>query len=227
VPVTAYTFLLTFARMYVHAAPLERVLDALSSAVTQCTQAIREAEATGDEEHLNDVGEQQSDIVEGLLGAAFVVAQAHINGVVASMQRLAEHTLANGHPLTSCSGQRREILRIEPRPVGASPYTRVEVINAMANFFKHKDEWTVPWSHLKKPEQKNTAKIVLAIGGRESSTGNLRIALKALDIDPDRLTDLHAEIFAWGTSVLRAVQLELRTRGLVGGVDYERGLELV
>jgi hypothetical protein len=210
-PVIYNNLLLEFARMYVRPTSLERVLDSLGNAVSESVKSIDTARARGDEEHLNAIGEEESGVLESLVGTAFVVAQTHITGIVSAIIRLHE---ANRSQLTICDGKRPGILHLASPQVATSGFNRIEVIEALANYFKHGDEWTAPWSALK-GRSASTVKVILAIGCKANGTGNLCHGLKVLGIDQDLLGLLYREVAAWGKAVISAYEGELKIRGLV------------
>lgn len=200
--------------MHIHSHPLERVLSSLGDAVTESNKILERARTTGDEDYFDGVCDDESNVVESLIGAAFVASQAHITGVVSSIIRLGVQAAKDDHPLTSSTGKREGILRIESSMIGSPAFSRIQVIDAMANFFKHHDEWTVPWSKLNK-NQKPTATVVVAVGGTEGATGNLRKGLNALGIDADLLGELHNEVSTWAAAAIKRYEEELRTIGLI------------
>jgi len=213
-PIQFYELHIEFARMHVRSVPLERVLESLGDAVTECGRIIDRAKASGSEEYVDIVVDDESDVVESLVGAAFVAAQAQISGVVSSIKRLIARAEKDGRVLTSTDGTKRGMMCHASAMIGTPPFSRIQVIDEMANFFKHHDEWTVPWSSLDK-KQRPTAEIVKAIGGSEGSTGNLRLGLEALGIDCDLLRQLHDEIATWADAVIQTYAAELQAGGLL------------
>jgi hypothetical protein len=63
--------------------------------------------------------------------------------------------------------------------VANSKFSEVQVIDAFANYFKHKAEWAGDWDKLKTLQLK-TAQIIQAVGASQESTGNLRTGSKVL-----------------------------------------------
>lgn len=209
-----YNFLLLFAQIHIRSAPLGRVLNSLSTAVSECESIITQAEKKYGPECFDNLAEDESNVVDSLIGTAFVVTQTQITAIVSSVMRLHKQATADGRDLDSSDGTRDGIMRLGSPMADTSNFSRVQVIDAAANYFKHRDEWTNPWSRLNKQQDK-TAKVILAIGGRENSTGNLRRALNALAIDRDLLESLHAEVDGWAEAALSIYRRELRSRGLL------------
>ena len=105
-------------------------------------------------------------------------------------------------------------MALASRRVGQSGYTEIQVINALANFFKHHDEWKASWADLK-GQQKQTADIIAAIGVHEFSTGQFRTGLKALGIDYAELHLLAEAVKNWASAVHRTYENELEQQGLL------------
>lgn len=205
---------LDLARIQARSTSLERVLESLSNAVSEGAKAIAAASASGDEDGFEAIGDEESGVMEGLVGTAFVVAQTHITGIVSSIVRLHEYSAAHGTQLTTSNGKKAGVVQLESAHVAASGFTRIQVIDALANYFKHSDEWKLPWSNLAGQSLK-TAEVIIAIGGEENCTGNLRRGLKILGIDKDLLDLLHREVASWGERIIALYELELKSHGLI------------
>jgi len=213
-PIVLYEILLEFAEIHVHSSSLERVLSSLGDAVTEAAGNIEHARRHYHEDHCDSVCDEESDVLESLVGTAFVVAQAQITGVVSSVMRLHKKAQSDGVHVAGLKGERREIMRLKSPVLAGTSYSRIQVIDAFANYFKHHDEWKVPWANLES-RSKPTADIIAAAGAKEGSTGNLRAGLKALDIDYDLLDRLHDEIATWASDVVKTYRSELHAKGLV------------
>lgn len=213
-PIALYEILLEFAKIHVHSSPLERVLSSLGDAVTEGARKIEHARQHYHEDHFDSVCDEESEVLESLVGTAFVVAQAQITGVVSSVMRLHKKAMSDGVQVAGLKGERREILRLNSPLLTETTYSRIQVIDAFANYFKHHDEWKVPWANLDN-RSKATADIVAAAGATEGSSGNLRTGLTALGIDYDLLDRLHEEIATWASDVVKTYRSELQAKGLV------------
>ncbi len=204
--------LLQLIQLRGHSSSLYRVLESLSTALRECGTAIDLASKSGDDEYYNLVVDDECDVTENLLGAAFVSCQAEITSVVSCVIRLHSNAQASGNTLLSSDKTRMGIMALRSPMVGQSGYTMVQVINAFANFFKHYGEWNDSWSKLKRKE-KQTADIVAAVGAQEYSTGPLRAGAHALALggDYDKLPLLADGVRDWSSAV-QSVYTEELTR---------------
>ncbi len=207
-----YSFLVTFAEMSRPSDALFRILEHLSGAVSECDEILKRAVADGNEDYYLMIGEEESDVVENLVGTAFVVTQTAITAVVSAVKRI--HVQLTSDKVTfplQCG--KENVLRLGSPLLGNTGYSRIQVIDALANYFKHQDEWTVPWSKLNK-NQRPTSLIIESVGGKSGSTGNLRTGLDALGIDTDFLRILHGDVQAWQRAVIGTYKAELVRAGL-------------
>ncbi len=103
----------------------ERVLQALSNGIEEAKFALDEAQ----EQYCVD---DALEHVENLLGIAFVSAQAYITGTVADANQLigSDSRLAK-EQLTKNYSER----------LPGTAVTRLELCDAIANYYKHHDEW--------------------------------------------------------------------------------------
>jgi hypothetical protein len=141
----------------------ERVLRELGGGIRR-SAAWAESAA---EEQLDD----EIEFVEGLLGAAYVVCQTQINAVVQAAQRVPERviTFPGGEP---------EVRALGPQFDGK--YSKIELLWALANYYKHHDEWTRDTWDNPKPREERTIIVIRAAGLSFGSTGNLRRGAEAL-----------------------------------------------
>jgi hypothetical protein len=82
------------------------------------------------------------------------------------------------------------------------------VINAFANYFKHRDERASSWAKLT-GNSKKTADVITAAGAKQGSSGNLRQALETLGIDYKDPTKLLTEVIAWEQAIASIYKREL------------------
>ncbi len=97
------------------------------------TAAIAETEgrfAELNEQYDTDLG---LDLIENLLGLAFVAAQAYIVGTISDARRIAK--AATGF-------SKHELLKIGTSTMLRSTTTQIELVDAVANYYKHHAEWS-------------------------------------------------------------------------------------
>jgi hypothetical protein len=153
--------------------------------------------AVGNElEHCGDDEEQ----IDALLGAAFVTCQAYIAAALATAREAAE-------PETEPS--RGELLRRGTLLVGRTGYTRVELIDALADYYKHRDGWDPDWAAIERADHR-AAEIVASLGAQPRSPDILLRGARALGVDDFRLLDsLATELADWSTTLISELRVPL------------------
>jgi hypothetical protein len=91
-------------------------------------------------------------------------------------------------------------------------YSKVEVVNALANYFKHQDEWLGSWDQLQGPARQ-TAEIIRSIGAEEYSTGNLRTGARWLGVADDIRLLSHV-VGQWRSKIVGAYAEDVKRLGL-------------
>lgn len=136
------------------------VLDELGRAIRKCGERI-------DGLHPDDDGslDLECELIESLLGTGYVVCQAKITAVV---ERAMELLAKKPH----------EIRAMGPR--FDADFSKVEVLWALGNYFKHGDEWKLSEWVTPTGPRAITIPVLKAAGLQASSTGNLRTGAEAL-----------------------------------------------
>jgi hypothetical protein len=139
----------------------ESVLAALGTGIRK---AVKRIENAGDQDAVADY---ETEIIENMLGVSYVVCQVQLTAVVQATLKVPGHSL-------KARGVRGRGPRFN------DDYSKIEVLWALANYFKHRDEWTrKTWTHPSGPA-KSTVPIIKAAGLEYGSTGNLRTGAEAL-----------------------------------------------
>lgn len=140
------------------------MLSALGSGIRAAAKRID----SGSEE----VADYEVEIVENLLGVAYVTCQPQITAIVQAVLRLPDH------------GVDARALR-DRGPRFDSNYSKVEVLWGLANYFKHRDEWSRnTWTNPPNKMTERTVKAITPAGLECGSSGNLRTGAK-----PRRMID--------------------------------------
>jgi hypothetical protein len=193
--------------------------------VRSALHRIGSAIAKDEEELLSDIGETLSSpgrhyytvpqeqmqlAMEVLTGAAFVAAQALINATV----KLLLDIRAEGAEFLPAS--RRELLRLENEVVAASEFRNAGTvpiivgIDALANYFKHGDEWPEDWTKVVGSSAKGTVQVVLALGLRSGGIDNLLHGAHALSLDgQDGVTRIGEHLQNWRLNLASFVRTRL------------------
>ena len=179
------------------AAMISIVLDPLADAITSLIEQVDCASA---EEHSNPSAAMFVDdacgYVEHLLGAAFVVSQECITLVTAHAHRIQRLRGVPEDDLVKPA----DLMSLGP-PAPAGGLTKIQVLNAAANFFKHNAEWCRPWSDNKSFAQRTIA-AVTACGLTETTGGPFRALARCLNVEPfDRLDVLRQHLMEWEMAV--------------------------
>lgn len=200
-----------------------RIFRDISELIRNSERACEEAVKSGPQEYARIVAEYESDYIEELIGAAFLILQSKIRRVVNAAIQLAATMKADEHIETPSLIDRSRI-----KSIGGgykdTDNSLISYVWALANYFKHRDDWTHDvWASeeeledfpSKKRLQENevkTRKIVQQAGIVEFSTGNMMTGLKFFDISPySSCEKLARSIQQWADSVYEVGKAELRS----------------
>lgn len=213
-----------------HFVHLDRVLSPIAAGIRKCGKTIDRADQSGNDEYAQMVADDEVEVVEGLLGAAFVVCQTHVERVTHAVDLLHKHARKLPPPrgpvkLATTATGRSGVMGFGSVKVGTSSVTEVQAINAVANYFKHRDSWPGDWTRLtattarldrKDHQTASTMRTLQAIGLSGGSSGNLRTAAEALGnggyADVDKLVDI---LQTWQRNLFQAYETELTGHGLM------------
>jgi hypothetical protein len=203
---------------------LERLHHAIESEISACSNRIDDVAASGDEDCLEFATDEECEATEQLLGLAFVAAQSFITAFRTEVAKVARISWKKfGVKLSFTTDEKAyNIFRLSPMLPAAPTFSIIEAINAVANYWKHGEEWsTVLVSSGKwgKPvwdtaslrgNEKRTIEIVTALGLCPNSTGNLRTAAKALGVvEFDDLGVLRRVLRTWASDLKLQAATEL------------------
>lgn len=107
------------------------------------------------------------------------------------------HDLADndGVNLTVTGGEKHEVRQHPPQTIAGAQHSDASVIHAVANYFKHQEEWTrSDWTNLSRLSQYTIPKIK-PIGISQGATGNLRSVYD--DLLNSNLTLLETKLSDW------------------------------
>lgn len=203
---------------------LERLHAAVEREIVLASPRIKQAARSGDQWYLDAVTDDECDRIEELLGLAFVAAQTFITRVrcrIASLSDGCKHEL--GRPLSFVGDSKAYgVLKIGDAMPGKSAYTEIETINAVANYWKHQEDWPTRleerddylasvWDTAQmRSNEKRTVEIVASIGMSPSSTGNLRMAAQTLDITSyENLSPVREKLRRWADAICEKARFEI------------------
>ena len=179
---------------------IESLLDGVSRSIASTIRHVDAASATSD--GYDDAWfVDQGSTVDDALGLAFVICQLYLTAIASGCEFLHvyhAHQSKNPKPnklshfvkalmqkwgrkrnrgvpkIGQLSGERSKLLQRGGRPIGkGTGYTATSVIEALANHFKHKDEWPNRWSDLQQIQRRWCRSIggkVVGISHRRASS---------------------------------------------------------
>jgi len=181
---------------------IPRTLGHLGSAVTGSRGFLDElVDAQLPDEAIEVFADDEGALVEALAGCAFAVAQTHITAVVTFSASLLQYVQdETGTPLLPVDATRPALTAFESVSVAAT-VTRIQAIDACANYFKHADQWNADWARADKRAQR-TIQTMLAIGCGPGKGDNLRHGLDVLGIsDHAQMQHLWYEVRDWARAL--------------------------
>lgn len=141
--------------------------------------------------------------MDDLIGAAFVVCQTYLT-------RVSEAVIDMAPAFVPRRNARQGLMGLgspKVRKVGARVVTEIECVNAIANWWKHRDQWPPPpWPP--RGRHQPTASIVHMLGVRSNVVGQALLAAQRLGVTPENLNVLLAKLRSWGGSLLLRVEQE-------------------
>lgn len=191
----------------------EDVLSALSAGIRTSAKRIDRAPQNDDAFIIDE-----TQIIENMLGTAYVVCQAQITAVVQAALRVddtAKAAIFTGNK----SARESKVRALGPqwRKRSGKTLSKVEILWQLGNYFKHHDEWSYRRvvfrksrrvGHAWKVDNKNkhTVQVIKAVGLKALNSGNLRQGAEALGnakySDMDVFQDV---ICSWGVDVHKHV----------------------
>lgn len=195
---------------------VDKLFSALEQVITSASSRIEEASRAGDEEYADVVTDEESSHVEELIGLMFVSAQTFITTVRNRLAQVSEICKKEkGRSLSFLKDQRAyDVLKFADPMRGTPHYTEIEVINAVANYWKHQEEWSAhnfTWDTTKmRDKEKRTIEIISAVGMSPYSSGNLRKAANTFGIASyNDLSVIQDKLSKWARSLLEKAQSEI------------------
>ena len=184
----------------IHHHPYKRVLDTLGDALAASIGRIDEANETGPPDYGEYVMEHEVEIIEHLLGNAYVTCQSAVTAVVQAALRFRREMLKENGSFEAFEKQDFELRALGER--FNDDYSKLEVLWQLGNYFKHQDEWS--WSTWDKPKglAHHTILALKAAGLSPGSTGNLRTGAETLGMaEYSQTLVLHEIVRAWAEEV--------------------------
>jgi hypothetical protein len=185
------------------------VLSAISDGIRAAEGRLDDAAQRGDDDWLKAVNDEECDLLENLLGAAYVVCQTQITAVTARALAVRKCRLGDGKAFTAFGEGKADVRALGDALPFPATATKVELVWALANYFKHREEWDkLEWSALDK-QSRRTAEVLEQVQLASATTGNLRRGFSALHSNSyAELESLAAIVDAWSAKVLAVCKAE-------------------
>jgi hypothetical protein len=208
---------------------IERLHAAIQRQIAASSRRIDRAKASGDDEYLDAIVDDECDHIEELLGMAFVAAQTFITRFrtrLAWASNIVKDEFGAGLSFATPPKAYEVLARGRALPVG-SGQSVIEVVNAVANYWKHQEDWPTReeakggrmitvWnvkSHSLRKQERRTIEVVSSIGMKPGSTGNLRTAAEVFGVtEYADLSPIRQELKVWADDLLEATRLEISQR---------------
>jgi hypothetical protein len=197
----------------------------LGGEIARSDARVARAAQIGPEEFLDAIADDEAAMTEDLLGVAFVACQTFATRLrtrVARVSYLAERVVGRCLSFVRESGA-RDVLKLDSAPA-VHGYTEVELLNGLANVWKHSSEWPeLLWednvrfhpvwdvTQVSTKGEKDTIAVAAAVGMEPHNPENFRKAAIVLGVprpfaNLDRISRI---MYDWATAVLARVKCEI------------------
>jgi hypothetical protein len=194
-----------------------KMLDSLNELIQNSSNLIDELSDDDDDEHIEAVFDEESSFIEELVGLGFITCQIHISAVVSLIKRMHDYHNNNlpNITLNTSNGKKDGLMSIGCEKFDNTDYTKVQTINAFANYAKHKKEWGNNWDNLNN-RQTRDKDIIKSVGARPGNSSNLREGAKTLGCtEAYDLKKLFKIINDWHGRINQLYREELGDKGLI------------
>ena len=179
--------------------------------------AIRKSEKRMNANRTNDgpdedVVDFECERIEEMLELAFIACQLAITAVISRCRALHQtQGFRSKH-----QSDKWELMKRCNSGVSGTRYKQVAVIDAFANYAKHKDEWPLDWMRLKDQPSK-TAKVIKRVGASPGSSANMRKGFQRIlgHGDFKRVSELGNIVQEWGAKLARNYVSEMKAQKLL------------
>jgi hypothetical protein len=196
----------------------QQIVGDFAGLIRRSERACKKAAEQGNPDYAEAVADTESDYLEELVGASFLVLQAKIRRVAKAAERLVTF-MNEQHGLTVNGLDYNSIFSLggNYRKTG---HTRIELIWAVGNYYKHRDEWDADVWKNRSPgvqgrdphrQSRGTRQTIEKIGIVQFSTGNMRTAYEFFGIAPySECEKLAEKVQVWAKKVYQRAEKECR-----------------
>jgi len=218
--------LLGIVRSVANAQTLDHLHTAIEAEIAAGSQRIDDAQRRKDN-FIDAVTDEECERIEDLLGLAFVAGQTFLTAVRTRIAALSEACKSElGGPLSfAIDPKAYDTFKVADLVQAHLRYTTIQVINAVANYRKHCENWpmcetrngkrilTVWDTSLMRVNEKRTVDVLLGLGISPGSTGNLRLAAESLGVTTYKdLSPIREKLGRWANNLIREADQEISSR---------------
>lgn len=152
--------------------------------------------------------EHNIEVVEHLIGVAFVLGQATITQAVSLVKRM--HREANAPDWIPF--KKDDIINAASPIHTESGLGKITIVDAVADYYKHRDEWTdQDWAG---PDIKNrTILKAVSLGLGQKGHHNMERALRQLDVFVSDMSPLADLVVKWRSDLAQQIRVSGRANG--------------
>jgi len=181
------------------------VLLTLAAGINAAAARVKNAEQNGSPDIAQFIAEDEAEVIENLLGTTYVLCQTPITGVTQAALRARDQALNCGLAFPAFGAKPHEVRALGDR--FDSNYSKIEVLWALANYYKHRDEWERATWDDPTGLAEFTVPVIKAAGLQPSSTGNLRTGAESLgNPDYSNMTVFEDIIRRWASEVRKSTR---------------------
>jgi hypothetical protein len=205
---------------------LESLHRAIEMEIGKRDKSVSRALKSGNRDFADAITDEECGRVEELLGLAFVAAQSFITAIRTRWTTV--YPVCRDNYAINFSFDIGEkgfgLLKESPILPAGSQYHAVEVVNAVANYWKHVEEWPTvlekKGKRLKavwdlatmRGNEKRTAEIAMTLRMSTGSSGNLRQAAEGFGVTQySDLSAIRKVLFDWSECLYKKAETEIHT----------------
>lgn len=182
-----------------------RIFDDLAKLIGNSERACEQAAKEGPEEYAEFIADIETEYLEEMVGAAFLILQSKIRRVTKAAIDLSREMMETYQIALPALADDRSVKTL----CGSYKSTErslIEFVWAFGNYFKHRDEWAFEvWEPDAKGQSATTRLAVEIAGVVQFSTGNMRRGFEFLDVEPySSCGKLAAAVQDWARAVYAA-----------------------
>ena len=186
------------------------ILEDLGRLMAQSERRCEHAARHNDQELAEHVIDDEVGYIEELIGSAFLLLQTKIRRVIEVAKSLEAALRGAGRDQTAELASDHDIRAVQGN-FGATTKSLVALIWAVANYYKHRDEWPVEAWRDRRPDEaidrrferdRRTRRTVQLLGVERAGNGNMRRCLEFLGVHPySDCSKLGQQVQSWAADV--------------------------